>query len=352
MSFFSRFRNRVLGWWHDVPLPALETNASPIFQSWHRFDSFSNRWVPFHWPHEITQEEHSASADVGPAQGSRLVLVTWNVDATASGSEARISAIISHLQNSVPLVDVIFLQEVSRPALTTLLAIPWLRDHWYSSETDTINWGTQSFASMTLVSRLRLGDIGRAADKVALGPIWRVKYPSRFERDALCCDVLLTSSGSLSRVRLINVHLDSLPIQPSLRPLQLSVVASYLRAAGRGLVAGDFNSVLPEDDTLISTNCLIDIWAELHPNEAGFTWGFDGKQPFPLNRLDKVAIVGLKAYDIQVIQPGMCVSTSSQEREQQALLLKQEQEKRDDHSSMLWWSDHSGLLCSFGLEFT
>ncbi|EED12966.1 endonuclease/exonuclease/phosphatase family protein [Talaromyces stipitatus ATCC 10500] len=270
MSLFSRFRTRVLGWWHDVPfpLPALEVNASPVFQSWHRFDSFSNRWIPFNPPHETTQEESSASVDVGPAQGSRLVLVTWNVDATASGSETRISAIISHLQNSVPLVDVIFLQEVSRPALTTLLAIPWLRDHWYSSEADTINWGTQSFANMTLVSRLRLDDVGRAANNAALGPIWRAKYPSRFERDALCCDILLTSSRCLSRVRLINVHLDSLPIQPSLRPIQLSVVASYLHAAGRGIVAGDFNSVLPEDDTLVSTNCLVDVWAELHPDEA------------------------------------------------------------------------------------
>lgn len=185
--------------------------------------------------------------------------------------DSEIRAIIAHLRNSVPLVDVIFLQEVPQPALTTLLAIPWLRDHWYSSEADTINWGTQSFASMMLVSRLRVGDIGRAANKAALGPIWRVKYPSRFERDALCCDILLTSSGSLSRVRFINVHLDSLPIQPSLRFLQLSVVSTYLRAAGRDLVAGDFKSVLPEDDTLISTNCLIDVYAELHPNESGFT---------------------------------------------------------------------------------
>ncbi|KAL1970091.1 hypothetical protein VTN77DRAFT_6496 [Rasamsonia byssochlamydoides] len=267
--------------------------------------------------------------------------------------------------------------------------MPWLRDHWYSSEADTTKWGTQSFASMTLVSRSRFGDAGRAADKVALGPIWRAKYPSRFERDALCCDLLLPSLGPapsrsrspsststvapvtamsssvspeslpqkyLSRIRLINVHLDSLPIQPSLRPRQLSIIASYLRAAGRGLVAGDFNPVLPEDDTLVSANRLVDAWTELHPNEAGFTWGFDGNQPFPPIRLDKVAMVRLKAYDIQVIPPGTCMGTgtSGQEREQQvgAPLLKQEQEQRHDHDSPLRWSDHSGLMCSFALVGT
>jgi len=44
---------------------------------------------------------------------------------------------------------------------------------------------------MTLVSGSRLTDPQNAA----LGPIWRVKYPSRFERDALCCDILLPSHG-------------------------------------------------------------------------------------------------------------------------------------------------------------
>lgn len=60
------------------------------------------------------------------------------------------------------------------------------------------------------------------------------------------------------RIRLINVHLDSLLVRPSLRPRRLQIVSSYLRAAGYGLVAGDFNSVLPEDDTLVNGSHLID----------------------------------------------------------------------------------------------
>lgn len=292
MSVFSRFRNQFLGWWHDAPLPIFEAEATPIFQSWHRFASSSNTWIP------LTQAELTTREDVGLPQGSRLVLVSWNVDASAPASKSRISAIISHLQRLDPPADVIFLQEVSRPALLTLLAIPWLREHWYSSEADTTNRGT-----VTLVSK--------SASNVALGPIWRVKYPSRFERDALCCDLLIHSQAQFSRIRLINIHLDSLAINPSLRPLQLSIVASYLRAAGQGLAAGDFNPVLPEDDTLVNANGLVDAWTEVRPDEAGFTWGIDGKQRFPPSRLDKVAMIGLKAFDIHVIPPGTCVRTSN-----------------------------------------
>ena len=357
MNLLSSFRNGFLEWWYDGPLPALEANTTPIFQCWHVFDSSINRWIPFDGTQISSCKEQSTGEDPGPTQGFKLVLVTWNVDATSSKPETRISGIISHLQNSVQPVDIIFLQEVSRPALLTLLALPWIRDHWYASDADTTNWGTDIFTNITLVSKSYLGTLDHPGVEVNLGPVWRVNYPSRFRRNALCCDILLhssklpdsrsgvpssassTSSSRRypSRIRLINVHLDSLPIQPSLRPRQLSIVASYLHGAGRGLVAGDFNPVLPEDDSLINANSLTDIWADLHPNESGFTWS-DENQPFPPNRLDKVAVFGLKAYDIQVIPPGLCTESSIQEGKSQG-------NGRD-----LRWSDHSGLLCSFGLE--
>ncbi|PLN86888.1 hypothetical protein BDW42DRAFT_189805 [Aspergillus taichungensis] len=301
MAIFSRLRNRVLGRRHSIPMSASETNPSSIPQSWHQFDPSSNKWLPLDKPHEASQE--CTSTDPTPAKDSKLVLATWNIDAGAPDSATRISSIISHLQNAIPPIDIIFLQEVSRTALSTILATPWLRESWYSSEADTTNWGVRPFATMTLISKPQPDTATKTP--TTPGPIWRVKYPSRFERDALCCDIFLPSSESspLSRVRLINVHLDSLPIQPSKRPIQLSIVASCLRAAGRGLVAGDFNPVLPEDDALIETNGLKDVWAELRPNEDGFTWGADRAQRFPANRLDKVAMVGLRGFDIEVTRP-------------------------------------------------
>ena len=98
---------------------------------------------------------------------------------------------------------------------------------------------------------------------------------------------------SPTHFRLINIYLNSLPINPSFRLRQISIVTSYLRAADRGLIAGDFNAVLSEDERLISDNDLLDAWAELHPSEPGYTWGVDGRTPFPASRLDKVALDNL-----------------------------------------------------------
>lgn len=182
-----------------------------------------------------------------------------------------------------------------------------------------------------------------------ISPIWRVKHSSRFERSALCCDILLPSSDitqDVSRIRLINVHLDSLPVFPSLRPRQLSTIASYLRATGHGLVAGYFNPVLPEDETLVSENNLIDAWTELHPNKEGITWGLDSNTPFSPKRMDKVAPVGLKPFDVQVIRPGTCAAGIGSKENQ----LEQEEGKtKHDHHAQLSWSDHLGLMCSFRL---
>jgi tyrosyl-DNA phosphodiesterase 2 len=147
-----------------------------------------------------------------------------------------------------------------------------------------------------------------AINGILLGAIWRISLPSRFGRDALCCDLILNASNKHTsgrkslRIRLINVHLDSLPINPSLRPHQLSICASYLGAAGRGVIAGDFNSVLPEDDDLIRTNDLVDAWVHLHPNDPGHTWGVCGEQFFPPNRLDKVALFNLTPSGMGILQ--------------------------------------------------
>jgi tyrosyl-DNA phosphodiesterase 2 len=150
------------------------------------------------------------------------------------------------------------------------------------------------------------------AYSVSLGAIWRIALPSRFERDALCCDLLVNpSSRCATRIRLANVHLDSLPIHPSRRPQQLSIIASYLDVAGRGVVVGDFNPVLPEDDAIISSNRLVDAWSLLYPTDPGFTWGIDGNGPFQPNRLDKVALYNLTPQRMRVLHTCSLDSDSS-----------------------------------------
>jgi hypothetical protein len=105
-------------------------------------------------------------------------------------------------------------------------------------------------------------------------------------KDALCCDVFVpisvgtgtavrTGGGQKGpervRVRLVNVHLDSLATNNSLRLRQVVILAAYLRAAGRGIVAGDFNAVGVEDADLPAKKGLVDCWAYLRSEEPGFT---------------------------------------------------------------------------------
>lgn len=44
---------------------------------------------------------------------------------------------------------------------------------------------------------------------------------------------------------------------------------------------------------------------KLHPGEIEYTWGIDGKKPFPPSRVHKTAMLGLRAKEIEVINPGV-----------------------------------------------
>lgn len=126
----------------------------------------------------------------------------------------------------------------------------------------------------------------------------------------------------------MNVHLDSRRTDPS-RFRQVAIVASLLRKVGRGVVAGDFNAVQAEDETLIEACGLVDAWTEVHGQEPGYTWGLDGEQRYPPTRLDRVATLGLRVKDIQVVDPGSVSVPATAGGEPQ----------------MLRWSDHSGVMC-------
>lgn len=321
-------------------MPADLPDGTPTFQPWHEFDATSAAWTA----------TDSASSTGTPAKSTSLplVLATWNVDSGARLPEQRISALISRILSLRPSVDVIFLQEVSKPALRFLLGDPRIQQHWISSEADTANFEGHLFISVALLSRARFGHPDESPGKATLGRVWRVKYPSRYGRDALCCDVFLPSSASsqeatITRVRLINVHLDSLAVQPSRRPQQLSIASSLLQSAGRGLVAGDFNPVLPEDETLIGDNHLVDAWSEAHPDEPGFTWGVDGKAPYPPNRMDKIAVLGLKVESVDILHPDVVGPAGPGEALGTAGTPSSGQE--DNGDGWVSWSDHSGLCC-------
>ena len=328
MDFFTRAQTNLLSWIHGTPLPSA-AHTSPKFQSWHTFDPVQ-KWIP-------TASDANKN---DPAEPNRvndtpdLVLLTWNIDATSPQTEERVTDIITFITALDPRVDILFLQEVSRPALQQILTDNRIRESWFSSERDDAAWGKQSFATMTLLSKARFASAHNQGVRLAaIGPIWRVKFPSHFARDALCCDIFVPShrepaTSPTTRIRLANVHLDSLPIKPSYRPQQISMVSSFLRATGQGLVAGDFNPVLEEDVDLLERNGLVDVWTSLHPGEPGYTWGLDGQQPFPPNRLDKVGILGLRSRNIKALEPKRVAGQSG---------------------DLPLWSDHHALVYSFSL---
>lgn len=338
MSLISSIRIRYLAWSHSTPLPDLSGTTPPVFQHWHVFDRNTCNW-------EIVRPDLS-EASTSNSQTQNLQLLTWNIDAFGNHYESRTEGILSKIRQmladgSGP--DVVFFQEVSKKALSYLLKRDWIRDHWISSEANETNWADVPFASMTFLSRSRFSPGGRPESPApssagtstggfSLGPVWRIKYPSRFKRDALCCDILWNHT---TRIRLINVHLDSLPIQPNLRPQQVAIAADLLRTAGigRGVICGDWNPVTEQDMELVQNNGLVDAWEYLHPGEDGFTWGLDGKgEPFPPGRLDKIAVLGLRLKDINVVHPGTLQTASDSEG--------------------VPWSDHSGLICSFTIVDT
>lgn len=286
-----------------------------VHQAWYHFVSSAQHWTPVE-----TSSPSRQISDVGRNLDLKLTVVSWNIHTHQVSPVERTQALISHILG-LEHVDVIFLQEVSKPALLCLLQNPQIRQSWYTTERDTTtSYGGHLFATVTLLSKARFNNS-------SLGTQWRVKYSSRFGRDALCCDVFVSSSSDkTTQLRLVNVHLDS-PFRtprPSRRPDQLATVADLLREAGHGLVAGDFNSVDLEDESIIRDSGLKDAWVQLHDLKPGFTW-FDSKQHLPPGRLDKVALLNLKALDIDILHPGTIAGDTEP----------------------VPWSDHSGLKCTF-----
>lgn len=217
---------------------------------------------------------------------SEIRLATWNVDGWAAHTEARLRAIVDRIRSLNP--NVILLQELNGQATKAVLDNEWIQEEFYISDAfpEPENSGVP-IKQTTLVSKA-----------CSPGRVWSVSLPSRYERNFVCTDI--------DGVRILNVHLDSLAHDPSFRPEQVHMAASIVREARAGVIAGDWNPVMKVDHTLVQENNLQDAWEQLCPEEEGFTWNWDGrsKEPYPPQRLDKVAYTSLEARHIEVLEPG------------------------------------------------
>jgi tyrosyl-DNA phosphodiesterase 2 len=270
------------------------------------------------------------------------------LDAFSSRPVARAELLLGGILEESKLPDVIFLQEVTSGVRTSILGNPKVREAFLVTDAeDQTSFEGVPFANMTLLSSKRFAfDFGsqekedgvESGEKFMLGPVFRVKLPSKYGRCALSVDIILPSTPSTpsTTCRLVNVHLDSLWDTLPYRTEQMEILANLLRepGCGGGLIAGDFNAISPEDHVLLDKNGLVDAWVELHGKEGldGATWGagverHDGLGP---GRLDKVAILGVEAKDMEILRPGLI-----------------EVPKPGEDSDYIPYSDHHGLRLGF-----
>lgn len=153
--------------------------------------------------------------------------------------------------------------------------------------------------------------LGEGGSAMVLDSVFRMTLPSRYNRDALCVDIRDPAAPG-AVLRLLNVHLDSLDSWFR-RAFEMLLLDGVLREDGcsGGIIAGDFNAVHPNDDTLVDKHGLVDAWVALPQSrigpDEGATWGVgvereDGRKP---RRLDKVVMLGLEPVEIEVLRPGV-----------------------------------------------
>jgi tyrosyl-DNA phosphodiesterase 2 len=156
-------------------------------------------------------------------------------------------------------------------------------------------------------------------------------------RDALVTDNIMVGAAaehSAPRIlRVINTHLESLPVGTPRRITQMGVIARLLKEDARilgGIACGDMNAIVPSDASLPEQNGLSDAW-EYHKRdgeeEEGATY-----QPvtrYPPGRLDKILYTESDAFDVRDVR-------------RIAVGLKMPGGE--------WVSDHYGLACHVGVR--
>ena len=293
---------------------------------------------------QVAQRPSLTSRKIDTSWTQSLSLVSWNIDAFSSRPVARAKLILSHILEGPKSPDIIFLQEVTPNVRAALLEDA--RAFLVTDAEDQTSFEGVPFATMTLLSSARFasgaesqeeGDGIGGGGKFTLGCVSRVTLPSKYGRDGLCVDIIPPTAAPGTVFRLINVHLDSLWYTLPFRAQQMKILADVLREPGcsGGIIAGDFNAISPEDEGLVDKNDLVGAWVALHgragPRAA--TWGVGvGRRDDRLGpgRLDKVAMMGLKAEEMEVLRPGRI-----------------EVPRPGGESDENPWSDHCGLRCTF-----
>ncbi|KAF7585981.1 hypothetical protein BBP40_009753 [Aspergillus hancockii] len=281
---------------------------------------------------------------------SKVFLYSWNIDFMLPFPNTRMNAALAHLQEltSRPLslqnaAVVINLQECVPSDLVIISQKQWVRDSFYMTDIDTSAWASGAYGTTTLIDR-----------RLDISSCFRVHYSkTNMERDALFVDVVVptVSSNHGKNLRLCNTHLESLALDPPLRPAQMQVIASHMHAEGAwgAILAGDFNAIQPSDNSLHSDNGLEDAYLELsglENSDEGYTWGQQAlpalRERFGFSRMDKVYYRGGGLKLLSFERFGAGVEVPEKEKDQRDQLLSLGFEKA-------WVTDHLGITAVFRL---
>jgi len=219
----------------------------------------------------------------------------------------------------------ILLQEVSDTVIPHLLRNTWVRKWFMVAPYSNIKWpkGAQ-YGNITLVSRsltiaechilhYGLTGMGRTSLCVKI----RLNYPAPSRETAIIC--------------VVNTHLESLPRGAIWRPHQLDMCSRFLRLRGvtGGIVAGDMNTIMPEDEGIEKDVGLRDAWRK-GSAENGNTWGYQGQneEKFPCGRLDKIFYLAGRGYKVD---------------EPRRIGVGVKVKIKGSSSETFWASDHYGL---------
>ncbi|KAJ4138593.1 hypothetical protein NW768_002443 [Fusarium equiseti] len=277
----------------------------------------------------------------------RIAVYSWNIDFMLPHGEARMNAALKYLEELTrqdrsgdDTGVVINLQECVPSDLNIIGEKEWIRESFYRTDVDTSAWASGAYGTTTLIDR-----------RLAISSCFRVHYSAtQMERDGLFVDVSASADGP--KFRLCNTHLESLALEPPMRPAQMRLIASHMhdKDLAGAFVTGDFNAIQPFDRTLHTDNNLKDAYLELGGQEGdgkgedtgGYTWGQQAlpelRQLYGCSRMDKVFFCGDGLKLVHFERFGANVEPEEEEAREEIVSIGFEK---------AWITDHLGIKAVF-----
>lgn len=302
------------------PRPVVQKALAPQFLRPLMYHPGSSRWV-------IALESHNGRR---LEKGRVLKVVSWNIDWSSAGAEARATAALEYLEGLFgELQDpfVVMFQEVCGESLQAILENPWVQRNFFLSNIEApesrythipgdsfvmkcLDWRAVSYFPFLMISR-----------NLAIESCFRVPFVTMMGREALVVDIPLFSSREQTEpkecFRLCTTHLESLWLGAGHRPGQLGLISTLLKGATTiksrivaGVVGGDMNAVNRSEHDLhraIDVD-LQDAWEDVpappipvlkqfqkdfsYGRARGNTWGYHSKQSRTRKRMDKFLYTG------------------------------------------------------------